>query len=57
MSDPDDFWSNRFHFCALAAGFIAVAEGRLADSTYVQRLCYDLYESGAFRASEATHDG
>jgi hypothetical protein len=57
MSDPDDFWSNRFHFCALAAGFIAVAEGRLADSTYVQRLCYDLYESGAFRASEATNDG
>jgi hypothetical protein len=50
MSDPDDFWSNRFHACALAAGFIATSEGRLADRRYVQSLCYDLFEGGAFRA-------
>ena len=41
------FWSNRFHHCALAAGFLAASEGRLADSRYVQRLAYDLYESAA----------
>lgn len=27
----DDFWDNRFHWCALAAGFLA-ADGRLGDS-------------------------
>jgi hypothetical protein len=56
MSDSDDFGSNRFHFCARAARFIAVAEGRLSDGTYVQCLRYDLYESGAFRAFDATND-
>jgi hypothetical protein len=48
MIDPE-FWSDRFHHCALAAGFIAAGEGRLAESTYVRQLAYDLYESGAFR--------
>ena len=41
----DAFWSNTFHACALAAGFIAAGEGRLADSPYVKRLCYALYEA------------
>ena len=48
----DDFWSDRFHWCALAAGFIAASEGRLHDSEYVRRLAYQWYEGGAF-AEEA----
>lgn len=54
MSD-DDFHSNRFHRCALAAGFLAAGEGRLCDSVYVKRLAYHLYESGAFREPERDH--
>ena len=50
MIDPE-FWNDRFHSCALAAGFLAAAEGRLAESEYVRLLAYDLYESGAFRLS------
>jgi hypothetical protein len=45
----EDFWSNRFHHCALAAGFIAESQGRLADALYVRELAYSLYEEGAFR--------
>jgi len=45
----DEFWSNRFHYCALAAGFIAASEGRLDDALYVRELAYALYEEGAFR--------
>ncbi len=45
----DPFSHDRFHWCALAAGFIAAAEGRLDDSRYVQRVAYEFYESGAFR--------
>ena len=45
----DEFWSNRFHYCALAAGFIAASEGRLEDALYVRELAYTLYEEGAFR--------
>lgn len=45
----DPFWSDRFHLCALAAGFLAAVEGRLQDSAYVKRLAYEMYESGAFR--------
>ena len=48
----DDFWADRFHWCALAAGFIAVSEGRLSGSDYVRRLAYEFYEDGAF-AEEA----
>jgi hypothetical protein len=48
----DDFWSDRFHWCALAAGFMAASEGRLDDSAYVKRLAYELFEDGAF-AKEA----
>lgn len=44
----DDFWSNRFHRCALAAGFQAWAEGRLTDSAYVKQLAYRSYERGEF---------
>jgi hypothetical protein len=40
----DDFWDNRFHWCALAAGFIAVAEGRLDDSRHVRDLVYRMFE-------------
>jgi hypothetical protein len=40
---------NRFHWCALAAGFLAAGEGRIGDSRYVQRLAYELFEEGAFR--------
>jgi hypothetical protein len=52
MNPDDDFWSNRFHHCALAAGFLAASEGRLDDSRYVQQLAYSLYEQRAFRGRE-----
>jgi hypothetical protein len=45
----DDFWSNRFHYCALAAGFLAAGEGLLDDSRYIRELAYTLYESGCFK--------
>jgi hypothetical protein len=45
----DPFWSNRFHYCALTAGFIAASEGRLDDALYVRELAYALFEEGAFR--------
>ena len=45
---PDPFWSDRFHLCALAAGFLAASEGRLDDSGYVKGLAYGMFESGAF---------
>jgi hypothetical protein len=38
--DPNNFWSDRFHCCALAAGFIADSEGRLDDALYVRDLAY-----------------
>jgi hypothetical protein len=44
----DDFWNDRFHWCALAAGFLAASEGRLWDSEYVRNLAYQWYEEGAF---------
>lgn len=44
-----DCWSDRFHWCALAAGFIAASEDRLHDSQYVRDLAYRMYEEGAFR--------
>ena len=47
MTDP--VWSNRFNWCALAAGFLAHAEGRIDDSRYVQTLACELFETGAFR--------
>lgn len=45
----DEFWADRFHLCALAAGYRAASEGRLAESEYVRQLAYGLYEGGAFR--------
>ncbi len=45
----DEFWSDRFHFCALAAGFIAASEDKLGDALYVRELAYSLYKEGAFR--------
>jgi hypothetical protein len=48
----DDFGADRFHCCAIAAGFMAACEGRLDDSGYVRRLAYQGYEEGAF-ADEA----
>ncbi len=48
MTASDPFWQDRFHCCALAAGFIAASEGRLADALYVRELAYSLYEEGAF---------
>lgn len=45
----DNFWKDRFHWCALAAGFLAASEGRLHDSDYVKRLTYEFYEEGAFK--------
>jgi len=45
----EDFWANPFHWCALAAGFIAASEGRLDDSLYVRELAYRMFEEGAFR--------
>ena len=44
-----DFWNDRFHWCALAAGFLAASEGRLEDSAYVRELAYRCFEEGAFR--------
>jgi hypothetical protein len=44
----DSFWSDRFHACALAAGFLAAAEGRLSDSAYVREIAYHLFNTGAF---------
>jgi hypothetical protein len=52
----DPFWSDRFHFCALAAGFIAAAEGRLDESLYVREMAYSFYKEGAFR-ERATQTG
>lgn len=49
VPESEAFWDNRFHRCVLAAGFIAVAEGRLDDSLYVRELAYSFYEEGAFR--------
>jgi hypothetical protein len=46
--DPE-FWRDRFHLCALYAGKLAHAQGKLEDSEYVRRLTYRLYEEGAFR--------
>lgn len=44
----EPFWSNRFHWCALAAGFLAASEGWLHDSERVRRLADEWYEQGAF---------
>jgi hypothetical protein len=44
----DDIWSDRFDWCVLAAGFMAVCEGLLDDSAYVKRLAYQWYEEGTF---------
>ena len=44
----DSFHTNRFHWCALAAGFMTAAEGRISDSRYVRELTYELFEDGAF---------
>lgn len=49
VPQSEEFWDNRFHWCALAAGFIAVIEGKLYDSYYVRDLAYKMYEEGAFR--------
>ena len=45
----DEFWENRFHWCVLAAGFLAAAEGRQNDDAYIKTLAYEFYETGAFR--------
>jgi hypothetical protein len=47
MTDP--FWNDRWHWCALAAGFLAASEGRLEDSEYVRKLAYAFFEEGAFQ--------
>jgi len=49
MTPDPFFWQDRFHHCALAAGFIAAAEGKLDDALYVRELAYSLYKQGAFR--------
>jgi hypothetical protein len=55
----DDFWDNRFHWCALAAGFQAAIEGQLGNSDYVRDLAYRMFEEGAFadRVRSRRHDG
>lgn len=45
----DTIFNDPFHWCALAAGFIAVLEDRLHDSLYVKQLTYEFYDQGAFR--------
>jgi hypothetical protein len=49
MADTENFWSNRFHWCALAAGFLAGSEGRIDDPRYVQELAYHFFDTGAFK--------
>jgi hypothetical protein len=51
----DDFWSDRFHWCALTAGFIAASEGRLQDSEYVRRLAYEFFDEGAFKPNSSAN--
>jgi len=50
--DPE-FWQNRFHTCALVAGFLAARDSRLHDADYVRQIAYQLYESGAFRGGNS----
>lgn len=45
----DTIFNDRFHFCALAAGFIAASEDRLDDALYVRELAYGLFKDGAFQ--------
>jgi hypothetical protein len=45
----DAFWDDPFHLCAMAASFIAQAEGKFEDSEYVRQLAYEFFEDGAFR--------
>jgi hypothetical protein len=45
VSDP--FWSDRFHWCVLAAGFLAASEGRLDDSASVRESACRWYVSPA----------
>jgi hypothetical protein len=52
-----EFWSNRFHWCALAAGFLAARDGRLDDSLFVRQLAYGLFEQGAFREESTLSTG
>lgn len=52
----DDLFCDRFHWCALAAGVIAAAEGRLDDSPHVKRLAYQMYEAGAFAVDNSRRD-
>jgi hypothetical protein len=42
----------RWDLCALYAGKLAQAEGKLHDSEHVKRLAYELYEEGAFGEPE-----
>lgn len=44
----DDIFNDRFHWCSLAAGFLAASEGWLHDSERVRQLAYQWYEEGAF---------
>jgi hypothetical protein len=54
--DSEGFWSDRFHLCALMAGLLAHAEGRLHDSQYVRELAYGFSEGGAFRDDPVSRD-
>jgi hypothetical protein len=49
----DDIFTDRFHWCALAAGFLAAAESHLHDSEFVRRVAYRWYEEGAFKREAA----
>lgn len=51
-----DIYTDRFHWCALAAGLLAAGEGRLHDSDYVRELAYEWYEAGAFADLEGKRD-
>jgi hypothetical protein len=46
----------RWDLCALMAGRIAQAQGKLSDSEHVKRLAYELYEGGAFRDEKPVSD-
>lgn len=49
-------FDNRFHWCALAAAFLANDEGRLNNSEYVRKLTYQWYEEGAFHKEAAEQE-
>ena len=45
----DDFWQDRFHYCAWRPVSSPPARASFDDALYVRELAYALYKEGAFR--------